>query len=54
MKTDDLVSLLAAGAGPVDANAPARRYIVAVGGGAVVATGLMVLWLAVRPSLAST
>jgi hypothetical protein len=52
MKTDDLVSMLSAGTDAVDAKAPARRYIVAVGGGALVATVLMSLWLDVRPTLA--
>jgi hypothetical protein len=52
MKTDDLVSLLATGTEVVDFRAPARRSIVAIVGGALVATALMALWLDVRPTLA--
>ena len=52
MKTDELVSLLATGTDAVDAGAPARRFVVAIAGGAVVATVLMALWLDVRPTLA--
>jgi len=52
MKTDDLVSLLATGTDAVDAKAPARHYIAAVGAGALGATVLMSLWLDVRPTLA--
>ena len=52
MKTDDLVSMLATGTDAVDAKAPTRRYVIAVGGAALVATVLMALWLDVRPTLA--
>ena len=52
MKTDDLVSMLAGGTDAVDPKAPARRYIIAVGGGAIIATFFMSLWLDVRPTLA--
>jgi len=52
MKTDEFVSLLATGTDAVDVRAAARRYVVAIAAGAVVATVLMVLWLDVRPTLA--
>ena len=52
MKTVDLVAMLATGADVVDAGAPARRYFVAVGCGALVATFLMVALFGVRPTLA--
>ncbi len=53
MKTDDLVSMLATGAGAVDAKAPARRFLLAVGGGASIAALLMAATLQVNPVLAS-
>lgn len=52
MKTDDLVTLLAAGAGPVEPGATARRYATALGWGAFGATLLMAILLGVRPDLA--
>lgn len=51
MKTDDLVLMLATGADAVDAKAPVRRYLIAVGCGALVATFLMVVLFGVRPTL---
>jgi len=51
MKTDDLVLMLATGAGAVDAKAPLRRYLVAVGCATLVATLVMAIWLGVRPTL---
>jgi hypothetical protein len=52
MKTDELVSLLATGAGPVDPRAPVRRCALAVGAGLFAAALLMAVWLGVRPTLA--
>ncbi len=52
MKTDDLVAMLAAGAGPVQPGATARRYASALGWGAFSATLLMAILLGVRPDLA--
>ena len=52
MKTGDFVSMLATGTDAVDAGAPARRFLIAVGAGALVAMLLMVLWLDVRTTLA--
>jgi hypothetical protein len=51
MKTDDLVLMLATGAGAVAAKAPLRRYLVAVGCATLVATLVMAIWLGVRPTL---
>jgi hypothetical protein len=51
MKTDDLVTLLATGAGTVEPNAAARRYATALGWGAFGATLLMAITLGVRPDL---
>ena len=51
MKTDDLVLMLATGAGAVDAKTPLRRYLVAVGCATLVATLVMAIWLGVRPTL---
>jgi hypothetical protein len=51
MKTDDLVSMLATGAGPVEAHAAARRYALAIGWGALGATLLMAIMLGVRHDL---
>ncbi len=51
MKTDDLVTLLATGAGAVEPNAAARRYATALGWGAFGATLLMAIALGVRPDL---
>ena len=53
MKTDDLVTLLAAGAGPVQPGATARRYALALGWGAFGTTLLMALVLGVRADLAA-
>lgn len=52
MKTNDLVWMLATGAEAVDARAPTRRYLVAVGGGTLVAILLMVTLFGIRPTLA--
>ena len=51
MKTDDLVFMLATGADAVDAEAPLRRYLIAVGCSTLVATLVMAAWLGVRPTL---
>ena len=51
MKTDDLVLMLATGAGAVAAKAPLRRCLVAVGCATLVATLVMAIWLGVRPTL---
>ena len=53
MKTDDLVDMLAAGAGPVEPGTTARRYAIALGWGVVGATLLMAIVLGVRPDLAA-
>lgn len=52
MKTEDLVAMLAAGAGAVEPGATARRYAAALGWGAFGATLLMAIALGVRPDLA--
>lgn len=52
MKTDELVKLLAAGAGPVEPGATARRYATALAWGAFGAALLMAILLGVRPDLA--
>ncbi len=52
MRTDELVTMLAAGAGAVEPGATARRYTVALGWGAFGATLLMAIVLGVRPDLA--
>lgn len=51
MKTDDLISLLAAGAGPIDRYALGRRYGAALACGALVSALLMLGVLGVRPDL---
>ncbi len=52
MKTDELVSMLAAGAGAVEPGATVRRYASALGWGAFGATLLMAILLGARPDLA--
>jgi hypothetical protein len=52
MRTDDLVALLATGAGAVKPNATARRYATAVGFAALGAALLMAVLLGVRHDLA--
>lgn len=52
MKTDDLISLLATGAGAVEPHAAERRYAKAIGSGAVGALVLMLSLLGIRPDLA--
>ncbi len=51
MKTDELVTLLATGAGAVELDATARRYATALGWGAFGATLLMAILLGVRPDI---
>lgn len=51
MKTDDLITMLATGAGAVDAGAPQRRFAVALGWGGIGALVLMAGLLGVRPDL---
>lgn len=51
MKTNELIGLLAQGAGAVEPNAVARRYATALGWGAFGATLLMAIILGVRPDL---
>jgi hypothetical protein len=51
MKTDDLVAMLAASAGPVKPRATVRRYATALGWGAFGSLLIMVLLLGVRPDL---
>jgi hypothetical protein len=53
VKTDDLVSMLATGAGAVDARAPLRRFLLAVGSGTSIAALLMAATLQFNPALAS-
>ncbi len=52
MKTDDLITLLATGAGAVQPNAAARRYAIALGWGVLGAVLLMAMLLGVRHDLA--
>jgi hypothetical protein len=54
MRTDELVTLLATGAGTVEPNANSRRYATALGWGAFGATLLMAIFLGVRPDLGTT
>lgn len=51
MKTDDLTTMLATGAGAVDSNAAIHRYVAALGWGALGATLLMAILLGVRHDL---
>lgn len=53
MRTDELATMLAAGAGAVKPHAAARRYARAIGGGALGAALLMAALLGVRPDLAA-
>ena len=52
MKTDELIGMLAAGAGPVPPHAVARRYLPALAAGSFIALLLMALMLGPRPDLA--
>ncbi|HUF82077.1 MAG TPA: DUF1109 domain-containing protein [Burkholderiales bacterium] len=52
MKTDELITMLASGAGAVDSGAVRHRYVAALGWGAFGATLLMAVLLGVRPDLA--
>ena len=51
MKTDDLIAMLANGAGAVEPNAAARRYGTALGWGAFGATLVMAIMLGVRQDI---
>ena len=51
MKTDELVTLLATGAGAAEPDATARRYLTALGWGAFGATLLMAILVPVRPDI---
>jgi hypothetical protein len=51
MRTDELISMLAAGANAVEPHALQRRYALALGWGAFGATLLMAILLGVRPDL---
>ncbi len=51
MKTDDLISMLAKGAIPIEPNALQRRYVAALGWGAFGAMLVMAIWLGVRPDI---
>ncbi len=51
MKTDELIALLATGAGPVAPNAAVRRYASALGWGAFGATLMMAILIPVRPDV---
>src|SRR5215813_7595087 len=51
MKTDELVKLLATGAGTAEPDATSRRYATALGWGAFGATLLMAILLGVRPDI---
>ena len=53
MKTDDLISMLATGAAPVEPNTAWRRYAMALGWGAFGCTLLMAVWLGVRRDIAA-
>jgi hypothetical protein len=53
MRTDDLVTMLATGAGAVQPNQAGRRYATAIGWGALGAALLMATLLGVRPDLAA-
>ena len=53
MKTDELITMLAAGAAPVEPRATQRRYLSALGWGAFGSTLLMAMLLGVRPDLAA-
>ncbi len=53
MKTDDLVSMLATGAGAAPPNPAGRRYALAIALGVAVSAVLMVKLLHVRPDLAA-
>ena len=52
MKTDELISLLATGAGAVQAHAAERRYAKAIGAGVIGALAVMLSLLPIRPDLA--
>ena len=52
MKTDELITMLAAGAAPVEPDAGVRRLVMALGWGLFGAALLMALMLGVRPDLA--
>ena len=51
MKTEDLVAMLAQGAGAAERNAPARRFAIALAGGGLASTVLMAVAFGIRPTL---
>ena len=51
MKTDDLISMLSTGAGPVNPNRVTWRYLLALSGGSLAALALMATTLKVNPAL---
>jgi hypothetical protein len=53
MKTDDLISMLATGVQPVEADVLQRRYITALGWGALGSVLMMAIWLGVRRDIAA-
>lgn len=52
MKTDDLINLLATGAGEVEPHTAERRYAKAIGAGMIGALAVMLSMLPIRPDLA--
>jgi len=52
MKTDEMVKMLASGAGAVPADAAERRYALAIGWGGLASALLMAVMLGVRPDIA--
>jgi len=52
MKTDDLIAMLATGAGPVDGGAPRRRFAAALAGGGVLSLLILATVLGINPGLA--
>lgn len=52
MKTENLISMLAAGVQPVEPNAAQRRFMTALGWGAFGVTLMMAIWLGVRRDIA--
>ncbi|HEY8003716.1 MAG TPA: DUF1109 domain-containing protein [Phenylobacterium sp.] len=51
MKTDELIDSLTVGLAPVSPGAAARRIALGLGGGAVVATAVMLAWLGLRSDI---
>lgn len=52
MKTEELIALLATGAGPVDTGAARRRFAAALGGGSVLSVLILAAALGINPELA--